>query len=114
IEQIGIAATNPPALVKLTSVSPDALSTTRSDSVRELMKMANSGVSEDVVKAYIENSLSTFNLTSDNIIQLQQEAVSPSIILAMLHHDAALLQKGSVPPPPQDQPPLPPPDETRS
>jgi hypothetical protein len=114
VAQTGIAATNPPASVKLTSVSPNALAATPSESVREAIKMANSGVSEDVVKAYIENSLSTFNLTAENIIQLQQEGVSSSIILAMLHHDAALMQKGSVPPPPQDQPPLPPPDETRS
>ena len=115
VAQTEIAATNSPASVKLTSVAPAITpATTLSESVREVIKMANSGVSEDVVKAYIENSLSTFTLTSDNIIQLQQEGVLPSIILAMLHHDAALLQKGSVPPPPQDQPPLPPPDETRS
>jgi hypothetical protein len=81
--------------------------------VRDVIKMLKSGVSEDVVKAYIQNSPSTFNLTADDIIQLQGAGVAPSTTTAMLNHDAALRQNGSVPPAPPDQPALPPPDQSQ-
>jgi hypothetical protein len=87
------------------------LATTASKPMRDVMKIANSGVPEEVVKAYIQNPSITFNLTADNIIQLQGAGVSPSIITAMLNHDTALRQGASEPAPPPGQPALPPPDQ---
>jgi hypothetical protein len=111
--QAETAATSQPSLVQPSSAAPKLnLATTPSTPVRDVMKIVNSGVSEDVVKAYIQTSSSRFSLTSDDIIQLQGAGVSSSITVAMLNHDTALRQNLSVPPPPPDQPPLPPPDQT--
>jgi len=115
IEQVRTAATNPAPSIESASIATNLnLATTPSTSVLEVLKMAKSGVAEEAVKAYIQNSLSPFHLTADTIIQLQRQGVSAAITIAMLHHDAALLQNGNMPPPPADQPPLPPPDQTRT
>jgi hypothetical protein len=106
------AATSPPPLVQPLPAAPNQnLATTPPKPVGDVMKMVTSGVPEDVVKAYIQNSSATFNLTSDGIIQLQGAGVSPSITAEMLNHDTALRQNQAVPPPPPGQPPLPPPDQ---
>src|SRR5579872_3427458 len=41
--------------------------------VRDVMKMINAGVANDVMQAYIQSSPSTFNLTPEQIIQLQKK-----------------------------------------
>jgi hypothetical protein len=61
-----------------------------SQPVREVVKMTASGVPDEVVKAYVENSGSTFNLTTDNIIHLQGLGVSSTVTTAMLVHDKNL------------------------
>src|ERR1051326_6835675 len=38
---------------------------------RELVKMVSAGVSDDVIKAYIESAPAPFNLSADNIIYLE-------------------------------------------
>ncbi len=69
----------------------------------EVVKLVSSGIPNDVVKAYIENAPSTFNLTSDNIIHLQQLGVSGGLLSAMLDHDRSLRQAGSMIQPPGAQ-----------
>src|SRR4051812_47159975 len=54
---------------------------------REVVKMTQAGVPDDVVKAYVENSGSTYNLSSDNIIHLQELGISGPVTTAMLAHD---------------------------
>jgi hypothetical protein len=61
-----------------------------SQPAREVVKMSAAGVPDDVVKAYVENSGSTFNLTTDNIIHLQGVGVSSVVTTAMLVHDKNL------------------------
>src|SRR5690348_9678953 len=59
------------------TVSPKSNSTTTTSdakltpSTKQVVKLVNSGVPEKVVKAYVENTSSTFNLTPDAIIHLQ-------------------------------------------
>src|ERR1700722_9692900 len=71
-----------------------------SPQAREVVKLVSSGVANDVVKAYIENAPSTFNLSSDAIIQMQQQGVSGALLTEMLNHDRSLHEMaGNMPPP---------------
>src|SRR5437879_5201039 len=71
--------------------------------VRGVVKMLDSGVAEDVIKAYIQDAPSPFNLTPDDIIQLQEMGVSDGLTAAMLKHDKTLRE--NLPPAPYGPPP---------
>jgi len=58
----------------------------------EVVKLVSSGVPNDVVKSYIDNAPSTFNLSSDGIIHLQELGVSGGLLTEMLNHDRSLRQ----------------------
>ena len=90
--------------------------------VTEVIKLAHSGVTDEVVVAYIENSIATYNLTPDNIIYLHTAGLSSTDIAAMIRHDrvlrehSAAYENGGNPtapvstlPPPDQPPPMPPP-----
>jgi len=68
-------------------ISPDAM---LSRPAHDVVKMTSSGVSDDVVKAYIDNSPAPFSLTADNIIHLQSAGVSSGVTSEMLTHDSKL------------------------
>ena len=72
--------------------------------------MARSGVSEEVIKAFIQSASATFSLAPEDIIRLQDLGVSASLTTAMLNHDTALRDnpRGNVAPPvaPPGQPPV--------
>jgi hypothetical protein len=61
-----------------------------SASAGDVVKLVTSGVPETVIKAYIDNSTTVFNLTTDNIIHLQGLGVSGALMADMLMHDKAL------------------------
>src|SRR5690242_7737050 len=63
--------------------------------VREVVKMAGSGVGDDVLSAYIQNSSSTFNLTPENIIYLQNIGISAPVLSAMLGHDRTMREQAA-------------------
>ena len=70
----------------------------------EIERLAQAGVDEAVVLAYVNNSSGTFNLTADQIVQLKNLGVSPLVINTMLQHDQELISgarplKASTPPP---------------
>src|SRR6266446_8227719 len=69
-----------------------------SPAVAEVLRLAESGVSEDVVMAYIQNSPAGFNLSADQILYVRDLGLSSQVITAMLNRDAALR---SQPPPSQ-------------
>jgi hypothetical protein len=87
-----------PATDPLSQLSPPVLS---------LVKMINSGVSQDVIEAYIKNSPTSFNLTADDIIRLQGLGVQASLVTEMLNHDKALRDNPALAgaPAPAAQPP---------
>jgi hypothetical protein len=62
-------------------------------SAAELVKLANSGVDEGVMLAYVTNSSSTFNLSAEEIIYLNDIGVPSPVVTAMIQRDQAL--KGS-------------------
>ncbi len=56
----------------------------------ELIKLARSGVDEEVLLAYVESSPEAFNLSADDIIILKDLGVPSTVINAALHRGQAL------------------------
>ncbi|MDB6110737.1 MAG: hypothetical protein JWR69_2487 [Pedosphaera sp.] len=85
------------------SVSPGAA---------EVIKLAESGSSDDVLLAFITNSRSTYELSADAVIYLKDVGLSAPVVTAMLNHDSTL--RGQAPAytydqkayPPSGQPPV--------
>jgi hypothetical protein len=69
--------------------------------VTELMKLAESGVTDEVMISYINNSRSAYNLTADQILYLKDVGFSSEVLTAMLSHDKAVAVQ---PAPPAAQP----------
>jgi hypothetical protein len=90
---------NPPALpANIYPFSPLA----------QVIKLMQAGVSEDVIKNYVSNSGSTFNLDSDKIIYLKDIGLPDDIVTAMMQRDQVLQQQMATatyqPPPPEPAP----------
>jgi hypothetical protein len=56
----------------------------------EVVRLAGSGVGDDVVVAYIQNSQAPFNLSADAVLYLKDVGLSPQVTSAMLGHDGTL------------------------
>jgi len=56
----------------------------------EVVKLATSGVGDDVVLAYIKNSQALFNLSANDVLYLKDIGLSAEITSAMLSHDSTL------------------------
>jgi hypothetical protein len=56
----------------------------------EVTRLAESGTSEDVMLAYIQNSAAPFNLSADQILYLKDIGLPSAVITAMLNRDIAL------------------------
>jgi len=61
-----------------------------SPNAAEVLKLASSGVGEDVVLAFVQNSQSRFNLSADDVLYLRDVGVPEPVITAMLNRDNAL------------------------
>lgn len=53
----------------------------------DVIKMAQAGVEESVMLAYITNSATLFSLTPDDIIYLNDLGVASNVVTAMMQHD---------------------------
>lgn len=53
----------------------------------EVLKLAQAGVSDDVMLAYILHSTNFFDVTSDVIVYLNDLGVSNNVITTLIHHD---------------------------
>lgn len=58
--------------------------------VADVIKLANAGLDQGVMLAFITNSPIAFNLTPDEIIYLNDLGVAPGVVQAMLQRDQAL------------------------
>ncbi len=56
----------------------------------EVVRLAGSGVGDDVVLAYIRNSQAPFSLSADNVLYLKDVGLSAQVTSAMLSHDSTL------------------------
>src|SRR5713101_1524581 len=59
-------------------------------SAGEVVRLAQSGVGDQVVLAFIEQSHSYYNLSGADITVLKNVGVSSQVLTAMLNHDSAL------------------------
>lgn len=71
-----------------------------SPSAGEVVKLAQAGLDDNVMLAFVTNSPHTFNLSSDQIIYLNDIGVSGEVVSAMLQHDQALSLASTPPPEP--------------
>src|ERR1051325_4396224 len=53
----------------------------------EVAKLAQAGVDDNVMMAYVTNSPHTFNLTADQIVYLNDIGVPGDVVTAMIQHD---------------------------
>lgn len=60
--------------------------------VAEVIKLAQAGVDEAVMLTFITNSTSTFSLTSDEIIYLNDIGIANNVVTTMIEHDQATKQ----------------------
>jgi hypothetical protein len=76
----------------------------------EVIRLASSGVAEDVIVAYVNNSQAPFGLTADQVVYLKDLGVSPQVVTAMINRDTTLRSQPAVaattPPPPAAAPPM--------
>src|SRR5437763_6858620 len=75
-----------------------------SPGVSEAIRLAESGVGDDVVVAYIQNSQATFNLSADHVLYLKDLGLSSAVVTARLNHDSGVRTQ-TQPYPPSTQPP---------
>jgi hypothetical protein len=75
-----------------------------SSPVAQVIKLTQSGVSEDVIMAYVNNSTSLFGLNPDQIIYLKDIGVPDTVVQAMIQRDQVLQQQGYQPPQPAPAP----------
>ena len=67
-----------------------AVPTNLSPGAAEVVRLASSGVGDEVVLAYIQNSQAPFNLSADDVLYLKDLGLSPQVTSAMLNHDSTL------------------------
>lgn len=83
-----------------------------SPAAAEVIKLSSSGVGEDVILAYVQNSQAPFNLSANHLLYLRDLGLSSNVITAMLNRDSALHTQPTTaqtppPPPPQVTEPAP-------
>jgi hypothetical protein len=90
-----------------------------SPATAEIVKLAESGVGDEVVTSYVNSSQGAFNLSADDIVYLKDVGISESVISVMMSHDKALRNgiapraapapiQAPVPPPAAQEPVTPP------
>ena len=57
----------------------------------DLLKLIKSGVSEEVIVAYINASHSNYDLSSDEIVHLKECGASKHVIVAAIQHKGSVL-----------------------
>src|ERR1051325_3170117 len=69
-----------------------------SPAAAEVIRLAESGVGDDVVLAYIQNSQTTFDLGADEVLYLRDVGLSSAVITAMLNHDTTMRNQAAANP----------------
>jgi len=72
--------------------------------VAEVVKLANSGVDEAVMTAYVNNATSRFELNADEIVYLKDIGVPPPVVTAMIERDQVLKTAAAPAPAPAANP----------
>jgi hypothetical protein len=99
------------AVKPLTSEKPVPGTIQPTGPASEVIKLANSGVEEPVLMAFVTNSTSLFDLRADEIIYLNDIGVPSAVVTAMIQRDQALKAGGIVTSQPGPAPATPAPAE---
>ena len=70
----------------------------------DVLKLAKSGVGDDVLLAFVQNQRGLFRLSTDDILTLKDAKVGSDVIRAMLNHDVVATPVAAPPPPPPPAP----------
>ena len=99
-----------PAPAQPGSEAPAAAPVALSARLQDVLKLAQSGVGDDVILAFIENSPDPFNPSPDEILYLTDVGLSDVVITALVNHRAAQSETAqqAPPPPAQNEPAAPP------
>src|SRR5579883_1043011 len=87
--QAPTADTDAPAQL-VTNAKPMPPNIRPTSPVSEIVKLANSGVDESILLAFVTNSTRTFNLGAEEIIYLNDIGVPGAVVTAMIQRDEAL------------------------
>ncbi len=87
-----------------TGIAKSKLAPPYSGNIGDVVKLAQSGVDESVVLAYVRNSPVPFNPSADEIIKLHNAGISSQVLTAMLQRGGELRQQAP-PPAPYDAAP---------
>src|SRR5215469_16843561 len=84
-----VSANGSAAVATVTKGAPNAAppSAQISGPGAEVLKLAQSGVSDDVVLAFVNHSTSKYNLSANDILALRDAGLSQNVISAMISHD---------------------------
>ena len=83
------ADTNGPAILQRIPPSARPESVTLTPGLSEVVKLAQAGVGEEVILAYVEKYSGDFNLGADQILYLNDLGVSSTVVTSMLKHDGS-------------------------
>src|SRR5215218_1481495 len=81
--------TNAPAILERIPASVQAQTVATSPGLAEVVKLAQAGVGEEVILAYIDKYSGQFQVGSEQILYLNDLGISTAVMTAMLKHDGA-------------------------
>jgi hypothetical protein len=88
VEQDAAELANAPAQA-ISTEKPLPPNVKPSESVNEVLRLADSGVDQSVLLAYVNNATNRFNLGADEIIYLNDMGFPGNVVTAMIQHDQA-------------------------
>jgi hypothetical protein len=86
LEKTGASTNAPMPRLVAKPVMPENLKA--SPALEEVLKLAQAGVSEEVIMAYVVHSTNFFNVGSEAIVYLNDLGVANNVITALIHHDS--------------------------
>src|SRR5438105_11007966 len=90
-----VATPDGPPAVKVVQTPVAPADVHPSPALAEVIKLAQAGVSEEVMVAYIGNSSQPFSVSSDQVVYLNDLGVSSLVITSLLQHDSSPGVSGS-------------------
>jgi hypothetical protein len=85
-----VAATAVPLLSGFAQAPEAQAPVNLSPGAAQVVKLAQTGTSDEVILAYVQNSASPFSLSADQIVYLKDLGLSSQVITAMLNRDTSL------------------------
>src|SRR3954470_14573538 len=110
--QPGFGQAPPPPGVEPAQAPPagkpeNAVEVNISPAAAEVVRLAESGLGDEVVSSYVTNAQTPFNLTADDIVYLKDVGISEPVISLMMSHDRQIRESGPPPVTAQTPPPTP-------